>query len=110
MIQLSWNCQGLGNSLTVLYLKEQIRSKSPSVIYLMEIKMSNHRLISLRRQCGFQQGFSVDPVGTAAGLSVWWKTGIDVTIRDYCKHWIDATVLSVGECFHARCTWLTIPL
>ncbi|VVA35089.1 PREDICTED: reverse mRNAase [Prunus dulcis] len=106
MIQTAWNCQGMRNPRTVLYLKEVIRSKNPSVLFLCETKMNSHSLNQIKRRYGFNKGYSVDPVGTAGGLSLWWKPDVEVSILDSSPHWIDTMITSKAENFHGRFTWL----
>lgn len=69
MIQISWNCQGLGIPGTILYLMEKIHSKNSSMIFMLQTKMNCHRLNQIRRKCDFSKGFSVNLVGLAGGLS-----------------------------------------
>lgn len=92
MIQLSWNCQRLGNPLTVLYLKDLIRSKNPTVIFLMETKRKNQRLELIQKECGFSNGFSVEPLGLAGRLAVWWNLDVTIEILGYYQNWIDSQV------------------
>lgn len=94
------------NPLTVLYLKELIRSKNPSVVFLMETKQNCHRNKVLRKQCGFHKGLTVDPIGNAGGLSIWWKSNVDIVFLEMTKNWIDAMVNMPSESFYGRCTWL----
>lgn len=101
-----WNYQGLGNPRTVLYLKELIRSKNPSVLFLIETKMNSYRLNKIRRQCGFCKGFSVDPIGVAGGLSLWWKPWIEVNILSWNKNWIDTIIRSDAEQTYRRFSWI----
>ncbi|KAG8639407.1 hypothetical protein MANES_14G140364v8 [Manihot esculenta] len=35
---LSWNCQGLGNPLTIRHLKGMCASYSPDLLFVMETK------------------------------------------------------------------------
>ncbi|KAH0996802.1 hypothetical protein GBA52_020666 [Prunus armeniaca] len=73
MSHLSWNCRGLGRALIVQKLRELIHSHAPSMVFLMEAKLNNHRVSMLKRQLGFFKGFCVDLVGLAGGLTLWWS-------------------------------------
>ncbi|CAB4283449.1 unnamed protein product [Prunus armeniaca] len=68
--------------------------------------MNRHRLNQIRRQCGFYKSFVVDPVGTAGGLCLWWKSWVEVEILDWSKNWIDTRVKSDTNHIFGRFTWL----
>ena len=92
MIHLSWNCQRLGNPLTVQTLKEFIRSHNPTMVFLMETKQGTYRMNRLRSQFGYSKGFNVDPSGTAEGLSLRWRPNVKVQILLANKKIIDMYV------------------
>ncbi|CAN6679292.1 unnamed protein product [Malus baccata var. baccata] len=52
--------------------------------------MKNHRINSLRRRLRFANGFNVEPIGKAGGLSLWWDEFMEVQIVFSSKHVIDA--------------------
>ncbi|KAM1813664.1 hypothetical protein ACFX11_027427 [Malus domestica] len=90
MIHLFWNCHGLGSDTVVRALHGQIREHRPSMIFLSETKMKDHRIAKVRRRMGYVNGFDMAPVGTAGGLSLWWDDLIQVDVIDSSKHYIDA--------------------
>lgn len=71
MTYIFWNCRGLGSDTLVRALHRLIRNKRPSMIFLSETKMKNHRINGVRRRLGFPNGFNVSPCGKAGGLTLW---------------------------------------
>jgi hypothetical protein len=43
---------------------------------------------------GFSHGICVDSKGKSRGLALWWKDGIEVTVRPWCQYFIDAKIVS----------------
>ncbi|XP_021834215.1 uncharacterized protein LOC110774005 [Prunus avium] len=109
MIQLIWNCQGLGTALTVQILRGMIHSHNPSVVFLMETKQNCHRMNQLRMRLGYQQGFNVDPIGLAGGLSLWWKPNVSVQIISASKNLIDTAILGDQTGIQMRCSYFYGP-
>ena len=97
MIHLFWNCRGLGSDTVVRALHGLIRKYRPSMIFLAETKMKDHRIIGVRRRLGFSNGFDVAPVGQAGGLSLWFDDSIQVEVRNFSKHYIDTTCCLVDS-------------
>lgn len=58
---ISWNCQGIGSTLTIRALKDLVRKYKPEMIFLME------------RRVGFEKAIYVDPVGLGGGLALWYN-------------------------------------
>lgn len=77
-----WNCQGLGSDPMVRALYRHIRKHRPSMIFLSETKMKNHRIEGVRHKIGFGNGFNVELVGREGGLSLWWDNLIAVEILE----------------------------
>lgn len=92
MSLLSWNCQGLGQSLTVGVLKGHVRKYHPCLVFLMEIKQSSCYLDRIRRQCGFDFSYYVDPVGRGGGLAIWWITSFAIFVLSSSANFIDLSV------------------
>jgi exonuclease III len=63
MNALSLNCQGLGNPWTVHGLCQLVKEKRPSLVFLMETKLSASKFERVRVAAGFQSAFVVDSVG-----------------------------------------------
>ena len=77
---LAWNCQGLGVALTARNLKQECFRKKPHMVFLMETKQKPRYMRKLRRRCGFNEEWLVDPVGLSGGLTIWWVDTIQVNI------------------------------
>ncbi|XP_070667947.1 uncharacterized protein [Malus domestica] len=89
MTHLLWNCRGLGSDTVVRALRGLIRKHRPTMIFLSETKMKDHRLDGIRRRLGYSNGFHVPPVGRAGGLSLWWQDTLRVIVLFSSKHVID---------------------
>lgn len=109
MIQLLWNCQGLGNSLIVHTLGEMILSHNPSIVFLMETKQKACRMNQLRKQFGFRDGVLVDPTGTAGGLCLWWNSELSVDVLGTSKNLIEIRISLDGMIGSTRCTYMYSP-
>lgn len=48
IIIISWNCQGLGNQRAVDVLTNLVRSKAPTILFLMETKRA---IAEMRKIC-----------------------------------------------------------
>lgn len=97
MSYIFWNCRGLGSDTMVQALHKLIRKFRPSMIFLSETKMQDHRIDGVQRRMGFPCGFNVSPIGKSGGLSLWWDANLEVEICLSSKNVIDARVRSVGE-------------
>ncbi|KAM1743179.1 hypothetical protein ACFX12_013097 [Malus domestica] len=54
--------------------------------------MKSHRLDGLRRRMRFSNGFNMDPIGKAGGLSLWWEDYMEVQIVFSSRHVINSIV------------------
>ena len=104
MTHLFWNCRGLGSDTVVRALHGLIRKYRPSMIFLSETKMKNHRICGVRRRMGYCNGFDVAPIGTAGGLSLWWDNTVTVNVLESSKHFIDARCNIVDSTISFRFT------
>lgn len=96
MINFFWNYRGLGSNTVVRALNGQIRKLRPSMVFLSETKMKDHKIDGVRRRMGFTRGFNVPPIGKAGGLSLWWDDSVEVEILFSSQHVIDARVRITG--------------
>ncbi|KAH7855780.1 hypothetical protein Vadar_028753 [Vaccinium darrowii] len=93
MNALVWNCQGVGNPLTVSRLKEFWRLHSPDLVFLMETKNKDSYLLWLQKHLGVDGGcFFVNPVGLARGLCLYWRKEVSFQIIFSSAHVIDGYV------------------
>ncbi|KAK4285072.1 hypothetical protein QN277_001816 [Acacia crassicarpa] len=94
---LAWNCQGLGVALTARNLKEECFRKKPHLVFLMETKQKARYVRKLRRRCGFDEEWMVDPVGRRGGLALWWTEALTINILFSSVNIIHTSVMS--SCF-----------
>ncbi|KAL9680028.1 hypothetical protein QQ045_017901 [Rhodiola kirilowii] len=58
----------------------------------METKVDKGRMEQVRRQLGFDCGFSVERKGRSDGLALWWKTSSKLLVKSYSDYHIDAVI------------------
>ena len=46
----------------------------------------------LQWSLGFRHGVCVESKGKGGGLVLWWRDGVDVSIRPWCQYYIDAKI------------------
>jgi exonuclease III len=92
MKTLSWNCQGLGNPRTVRELCRLVKEKKPDLVFLMETKLNNKKLETIRVKLGFQNAFGVDSVGKSGGLALFWQGATRLEIQNYSRRHINAII------------------
>ncbi|KAK4254325.1 hypothetical protein QN277_009725 [Acacia crassicarpa] len=93
---IAWNCQGLGVALTARNLKEECFRKKPHLVFLMETKQKARYVRKLRRRCGFDEEWIVDPVGRSGGLALWWSNVLTVNILFSSVNIIHTSVMSAA--------------
>lgn len=59
---------------------------------MIETKVAKVRLVHIRCQLRYRNGFVVERVGTAGGMTLWWREDIDVRIVNYSNYHIDALI------------------
>ncbi|XP_070667346.1 uncharacterized protein [Malus domestica] len=106
MNYLLWNCRGLGSDPVVRALRGLIRKHRPSMIFLSEMKMRDHRIDGIRRRLGYSFGFHVSPIGRAEGLSLWWIESMNVNILFSSAHIIDVCFCLEDSLSWVRCTFV----
>ena len=93
MIIIGWNCRGLGNRRAVEVLAELVRSKAPTILFLMETKLTVQEMEPIKVELGFQSMLAVSSEGRRGGLALLWKSGVVIDTNTYSPHHIDAQVL-----------------
>ncbi|KAG5553067.1 hypothetical protein RHGRI_011057 [Rhododendron griersonianum] len=93
MILLTWNCQGVGRTLTTQALGDIVRKNRPSIFFLMETKNNKVLQETIRRRLGFDFSNYVDLIGLSGGLALWWKNEVEIDIEASTKN-IVHTVIS----------------
>ncbi|KAH7856993.1 hypothetical protein Vadar_007799 [Vaccinium darrowii] len=81
MLVLTWNCQGVGRTLTGQALGDLVRKNRPSILFLMESKNNKVKMETIRRSLGFVYSHYVDPEGLSGGLALWWNTDVDMVVE-----------------------------
>ena len=89
---LTLNCRGLGLDSAVGELRDLCRSYNPVVVFLCETKKKSGAMEKLKWSLGFQNGVAVDCRGKSGGLALWWRDGVDVSVRPWCQYYLDAKI------------------
>lgn len=97
---MSWNCQGLGNSLTVRRLRELRLKSFPDVMFLMDTKNQDNVVFHVLQWMGYANKFTVPPTGLSGGLALLWKDDVDLQILDSSPNFIDTKLTSASASFH----------
>ncbi|KAL7201936.1 hypothetical protein ACSBR1_033598 [Camellia fascicularis] len=72
MKMLVWNCRGGGNSVFKRTLRELLKNHNPTIIVLMETKVSLSSMGPFFNNLSFTTSTFVDPVGKCGGLWLLW--------------------------------------
>ncbi|XP_075644989.1 uncharacterized protein LOC142615978 [Castanea sativa] len=104
MIAISWNCRGIGTPLSVRALRELVRRWDPMVVFLTETKKKNSGMTKVRIKVGFENGFYVQREGKGGGLAMLWKRYVNLEIKSYSRHHIDAVIIEEVSGFQWRIT------
>lgn len=105
MRTLCWNCQGAGNTETVQRLRELRRKYFPYLLFLMETKQKSSYVTGLKDSLGYNNVFTVEPVGLSGGLALLWKASLDVIILSANKRIIDLRVKIGSLSFYVSCVY-----
>ena len=89
---LNWNCRGLGNQRLVRELSVLVKSKGPRLVFLMETKKKNSYMEKIRCHLKFDNMFLVPRRHFSGGLALFWSNDLDLHIRTFSSHHIDAVV------------------
>ena len=94
MIILSWNCQGLGNRRAVQVLTDLVRKKGPTILFLMETKLTVSEMQAVKTELEFPSMLVVPSVRRSGGLALLWKNEVVVSNQTYSPNHIDVHVSS----------------
>lgn len=97
-----WNCWALGNPRTVNALREYVTRLDPKIVFLLEMKMKIARLKRVKAKIDYANGFNVQREGKGGGLALFWRKEVDLEIKSYLRHNIDAVVTKAGSGFRWR--------
>jgi hypothetical protein len=54
----------------------------------------------IRWSLGFSNGVAVNCVDRSGGLGLWWRDGVDVTVRPWSQYYIDVVIKFEGKEWH----------
>ncbi|XP_059663436.1 uncharacterized protein LOC132309101 [Cornus florida] len=90
---LVWNCQGLGNPLTVSQLRRLVSLHSPPLIFFSETKNTRDRVDHLCVLLGSYEVFKVPSVGRSGGLALLFSKEWQISIIDFFEFQITCKVV-----------------
>ena len=97
MIIINWNCQGLGNQRAVEVLTKLVRSKGPTILFLMETKRTIAEMRNLCHDLNFHSVLAVPCEGRKGGLVMFWKADCNLHIQTFSPNHIDTHILSANQ-------------
>jgi hypothetical protein len=89
---VSANCRGMGNHPAVRELRSFVKQLDPTLLFVMETKISAKRVEKLKSTFGFSGVFAVDSDGLSGGVGLFWSSAVTVDIKSYNLHHIDAVI------------------
>ena len=89
---ISWNCRGLGQSRAVHELTELVNKHLPTILFLMETRVKDHKPKTLCSKLHLENVFIEPRVNTGGRLALYWKDGINLKVLDSTPSFIDAVV------------------
>ena len=92
MIVISWNYWGLGNRQAIEVLAELVRQKVPTILFLMETKLSVREMEPIKSELGYPSMLAVSSEGRKGGLALLWKAEVVVDTLTYSSNYIDANI------------------
>ena len=92
MSLLTWNCRGLGSSLAVWTLANEVRTKYHLLVFLSEMKAGKNRIKGIQNKLEYSQGITVQSNGRSGGLSLLWREGTDVHFKSCSNSHIDVEI------------------
>ena len=97
MNAIAWNCQGAGAYLTKHHLRKLHRFFHPRFLFLSETKKNFNFLQDFKFEFGYDNLFTVEPVGLSGGLALFYMNDADVEIEFSNARMIDTTAKIEGH-------------
>ncbi|WZY83148.1 hypothetical protein YC2023_029532 [Brassica napus] len=97
LVNMCWNCQGIGSDLTVRRLREFRRKDPPDIMFLMETKRQDEEVFRMYQGTEFSNHFTVPPDGLSGGLALSWKDSVDLEILFFSPNVIDTKISFNGK-------------
>ena len=95
---LSWNCQGFGNSWTVLSLHDLVRDQAPIVRYLLapivrQTRLDKDGFMHHCRELAYPNKLIIKKPNSGGGLALIWKEEIQLEVINYTNNHVLAKVV-----------------
>lgn len=89
MSTISRNCQGMGSTWKIQFLKDLIRQERPDIIFLCETISNKVQMERIRLKIQFQGMIVVEPQGRSGGLALLWRESDQEKLLSLSKNHID---------------------
>lgn len=99
LVNMCWNCQGIGSDLTVCRLREFRRKDPPDIMFLMETKRQDEEVFRMYQETEFTNPFTVPSDGLSGGLALSWKDNVQLEILYSSPNVIDKKISFNGKVF-----------
>jgi hypothetical protein len=78
-------------------LRSVVKREDPTLLFVMETKISGKRVEKMANALGFGGCYAVDSVGLSGGIGLFWKKEASVEVKSYNQNHIDVIVKAVGD-------------
>lgn len=82
----------MGSSLIVRRLQEIRLGIFPDILFLMETKNQDSKVLNIVNWMGYGHHFTVPPLGLSGGLALFWKDGINLEVLESSPNLIDVQI------------------
>lgn len=97
---LCWNCRGAGELKFMRAIKDLIKLHEPSIVVLLEPKISGGDADQVIKEIGFSGQYHIDPEGFAHGIWILWQTeDVRAEVTSSTPHQIHLSVQVLSEAF-----------
>jgi exonuclease III len=88
-----WNGRGMGNGPAVRGLLALQKKEDPDILFLSETKFDKKGIEKLRYALRMPSVVFVESVGKSGGLALFWKHGINLSLRSMGRMHIDVDII-----------------